>query len=175
MARWSYLIRRARQRVGLGQREFAVRAGTSPATVSNYETGAKEPRAGTLERILDAAGEELDTVAVRSANERRVDLICQALAARVVADPEVLGIARQRLALLREVHDDGSADRWLHAWKHLLDAGPEAVAAVLTSTSPAARPLKSTTPLAGAGLLDEGTRPERIAQGNRPISFEALR
>ena len=50
------LIRRARRRAGLTQRELAVRAETSHATIAAYETGAKVPRADTLDRILRAAG-----------------------------------------------------------------------------------------------------------------------
>lgn len=50
------LIRRARRRARLTQRELAARAGTSRAAVAQYETGVKVPRADTLERILEAAG-----------------------------------------------------------------------------------------------------------------------
>lgn len=162
MARWPYLLRNARRRSGWGQRRLAVAAGTSPATVSNYETGAKEPRAGTLERLLAAAGLELETVPLRSTKTRRVDLICAALAERVMADPTLLAAAREHLAAVRGVHGEESADRWINSWQHLLQAGPEAVAAVLTSSSPAARPLKSATPLAGMGLLDEDVRSELL-------------
>jgi len=50
------LIRAARQRAGLSQRALAARAGTSHATLAQYETGAKVPRTDTLDRILVAAG-----------------------------------------------------------------------------------------------------------------------
>jgi transcriptional regulator with XRE-family HTH domain len=50
------LLRRARRRAGLSQRELAERAGTSHATIAAYETGAKVPRVDTLDRILRAAG-----------------------------------------------------------------------------------------------------------------------
>ena len=52
----SDLIRRARRRAGLSQRELAARAETSHATLAAYETGAKVPRVDTLDRILQAAG-----------------------------------------------------------------------------------------------------------------------
>lgn len=58
------LIRRARRRAGLSQRELAERAGTSHATIAQYETGVKIPRTDTLERILQAAGFATD-VALR--------------------------------------------------------------------------------------------------------------
>lgn len=50
------LIRRARRRAGLSQRELAERASTSHAAVAQYETGVKVPRADTLARLLEAAG-----------------------------------------------------------------------------------------------------------------------
>ena len=56
------LIRRARRKAGLSQRELAERAGTSHATLAAYETGAKVPRVDTLDRILRAAGYEPEVV-----------------------------------------------------------------------------------------------------------------
>jgi transcriptional regulator with XRE-family HTH domain len=50
------LIRRARHRSGLTQRQLAALAHTSHATLAAYETGAKVPRTDTLDRILRAAG-----------------------------------------------------------------------------------------------------------------------
>jgi transcriptional regulator with XRE-family HTH domain len=50
------LLRMARTRSGLGLRALAAAAGTSHATLSAYETGAKVPRVDTLDRILRAAG-----------------------------------------------------------------------------------------------------------------------
>ena len=134
------------------------------ATVMKIKVIKPNSNPVVTERVLAAAGAELDTRPARSANERRTDLICETLADRVLADPDVLHVARDRLAMLREVHGDRTADRWLDAWEHLLDAGPDAVAAVLTSLSPAARPLKSTTPLAGIGLIDETTRADLVTK-----------
>jgi transcriptional regulator with XRE-family HTH domain len=54
------VVRAARQRSGLSLRELAARAETSHATLSAYETGAKTPGVGTLERIVRAAGFALD-------------------------------------------------------------------------------------------------------------------
>jgi hypothetical protein len=44
------------------------------------------------------------------------------------------------------------------AWRSLLDAGPSAVVAVLTSRDPDARGLKADNPFARLGLVDEDTR-----------------
>lgn len=53
------LVRLARLRSGLSQRELATRAGTSQPTLAAYETGRKAPSLKTLMRILKAAGFEL--------------------------------------------------------------------------------------------------------------------
>jgi transcriptional regulator with XRE-family HTH domain len=56
------LIRDARKRAGLTQAELADRSGTSQATISAYEHGAKTPTPATLERVLGAAGMRLTAV-----------------------------------------------------------------------------------------------------------------
>lgn len=53
------LIRDARRRAGLTQRQLARRAGTSHSTLAAYETGAKSPNVTTLDRLVRAAGFEL--------------------------------------------------------------------------------------------------------------------
>lgn len=50
------VIRSARRRTGLSLRALARRAGTSHATLSAYEHGAKSPTAATVDRIVRAAG-----------------------------------------------------------------------------------------------------------------------
>jgi transcriptional regulator with XRE-family HTH domain len=49
-------IRLARHRAGLSKRALARRAGTSPAAIVLYESGAREPTLPTLRRIVAAAG-----------------------------------------------------------------------------------------------------------------------
>jgi transcriptional regulator with XRE-family HTH domain len=53
-------LRDARRRSGLSLRGLARRADTSHATLRAYETGAKVPRVDTLDRLVRAAGFELD-------------------------------------------------------------------------------------------------------------------
>ncbi|MDA8264125.1 MAG: helix-turn-helix transcriptional regulator [Actinomycetota bacterium] len=53
------LVREVRSRSKLSLRALAERAGTSSATLSNYELGKKEPHLSTLERIALAAGTSL--------------------------------------------------------------------------------------------------------------------
>ena len=55
----SHELRAARVRAGLTQEALAVRAGTSQAAVSAYESGAKQPSVATLARLLAAAGSRL--------------------------------------------------------------------------------------------------------------------
>jgi transcriptional regulator with XRE-family HTH domain len=55
------LIRQARQRSGLSQRELARRAGTTQSVVARIELGQTSPTWATIERLLHAAGLELDT------------------------------------------------------------------------------------------------------------------
>ena len=51
--------------MGLTQRELARRTGIPQPMISAIERGQQDPRHGTLERIMAAAGQELDMV-VRS-------------------------------------------------------------------------------------------------------------
>lgn len=54
-----HLIRIARRRSGLSQKELARRAATSQAAISAYESGRRSPSVATLSRILAAAGFDL--------------------------------------------------------------------------------------------------------------------
>lgn len=56
------IILTARHGGGLTQRELAERAGTSQATLSAYERGAKSPSLAVAARIVRAAGFRLDLV-----------------------------------------------------------------------------------------------------------------
>jgi transcriptional regulator with XRE-family HTH domain len=63
----AHVIRDARRGAGLTQTELAERSGTSQATISAYEHGAKTPTPATLARVLGAAGRRLTTVAATRA------------------------------------------------------------------------------------------------------------
>ena len=62
----SALISDTRLQSGLTQSELAVRAGTSQATLSKYESGEAVPTLVTLERILAAAGATLELTTTSS-------------------------------------------------------------------------------------------------------------
>jgi transcriptional regulator with XRE-family HTH domain len=53
------VLREARHRAGLTQRELAARAGTAQSAVARIEQGQTDPSTATLARLLAAAGFEL--------------------------------------------------------------------------------------------------------------------
>jgi predicted transcriptional regulator len=53
------LLRSARRRAGLTQRQLADAAGVPQATVGRIEAGLVDPRSDTLDRLLRATGHEL--------------------------------------------------------------------------------------------------------------------
>jgi transcriptional regulator with XRE-family HTH domain len=53
------LLRRARRRAGLTQRDLARAAHTSQAAIARYEAGRVLPELRTLDRLLDACGHRL--------------------------------------------------------------------------------------------------------------------
>jgi transcriptional regulator with XRE-family HTH domain len=56
------VLRQARRRAGLTQRELAGKAGVPQSQVAKIESGAVIPRVDTLDRLLEAAGEGLESV-----------------------------------------------------------------------------------------------------------------
>lgn len=53
------VLRTARRRAEMSQRALADAAGVSPSVLSAYETGARQPSAKMLARLVRAAGAEL--------------------------------------------------------------------------------------------------------------------
>jgi transcriptional regulator with XRE-family HTH domain len=56
------MLRMARRRAGLSQRELARRAGVPQATISRIETGVVSPAVDTLEPLIRACGMELEVL-----------------------------------------------------------------------------------------------------------------
>lgn len=50
------MLRHARRRAGLTQRELAARTGIPQETIARIETGRVDPRVGTLDRLLEGCG-----------------------------------------------------------------------------------------------------------------------
>ena len=65
------LLRTVRERAGVSLREFGRRAGTSHATVAAYSAGRVSPSVHTVERMVHAAGFELEPALVRGLADRR--------------------------------------------------------------------------------------------------------
>ena len=59
MSSTAELLRQARERAGLSQRQLAQRAGTAQSVIARIERGLTSPTWDTLERLLEAAGFEL--------------------------------------------------------------------------------------------------------------------
>jgi transcriptional regulator with XRE-family HTH domain len=62
MAQTQDLVERARRLAGLSRAELARRAGASRPTLAAYAAGTKSPTLSTAERIVRAAGFDLDIV-----------------------------------------------------------------------------------------------------------------
>jgi len=58
MSAWA-IVREARARAGLSQRELAVRARKAQSEIARIEAGRQDPTFGTLERLVRAAGFDL--------------------------------------------------------------------------------------------------------------------
>ncbi len=55
------ILKEARRRAGLTQREVARRSATSHSAIAAYESGAKNPTVKTLDRLCRALGFEVTT------------------------------------------------------------------------------------------------------------------
>ena len=85
------LLRDARHRAGLTQRELARRTGVAQSTIARIEGGLADPRVQTLERLLIACGESLGAASRPGTGVDRSQM------------RELLRLsARQRLDLLRD-------------------------------------------------------------------------
>lgn len=145
-------LRRKRQARGLSLRSLAQRVGVDAGALSRYENGAKILRSDTLARLAAGLDLEIALVPRRSPSRRFIDGLCDLQAQAILADPELVGAARSRLTALRTRSANAMQ------WEHLLDAGVDAIVAVLASNSPAADALKADSPFA---LIVEVTDDQR--------------
>lgn len=56
------MVRYARRRAGMTQRELAAKAGIPQETIARIERGRVDPRVGTLDRLLEACAFGLEAV-----------------------------------------------------------------------------------------------------------------
>ena len=68
-------IRAARQRAEMSQRALALAAGVAPSVVCSYETGARQPSAKMLSRLVRAAGAQLAVVDPGYEQQRQKQLL----------------------------------------------------------------------------------------------------
>jgi predicted nucleotidyltransferase/DNA-binding XRE family transcriptional regulator len=90
------LVSEARGRRGMSQRELARAAGVPQSTVATIESGRRQPSVAMLERLLDAAGFQLETRLVNAIRpsqllERHRDAIAKVFARYPVAQVWVFG------------------------------------------------------------------------------------
>lgn len=148
------LITQRRETLGLTQGQLAERAATSRERINSYERGRVHPTADTLERVLNALGCELAAVSTLTYEERRSLAVSEAVARRLVAEPEaVISVARRNIERMRDAATHEHP--WLDIWQGLLDLGPAYVATMLTSKDQFARDLRQSSPFAGVLTDDE--------------------
>ena len=121
----------------------------------NFE---RSPRQRRLRRSEVEAFARLAGSSPRLTRDQRQSLwLHAAVAGHLATDPSrTLGLARENLSRLRQVHPSGMSARWLGEWQLALDVGPEAVLQALTSHTPLATELRQNSPF--AGVLGEAER-----------------
>jgi predicted transcriptional regulator len=55
------MVREARKRAGLTQRQLSAKAGVPQESIARIERGRVDPRVGTLDRLLEACGYGLES------------------------------------------------------------------------------------------------------------------
>ena len=164
------ILRRLRRESGLSQRAFAEIAGTSGPTVAAYESGAKEPRLSTLDRLAASADYRVEVrlvpsgrgAAQRARRERRSLAVAAATAAAVERDFErAHRLAVKNLNRSEKVVGDNVAKEWIDEWRTVLDRGSKAVRSTLLDPTAHGHDMRQMTPF--AGLLTEAERNAALA------------
>jgi predicted transcriptional regulator len=95
-------LRKSRRRAGLTQRALAARTGVAQPTIGRIERGREDPRLSTVERLLLACGETIETLPRAGTDVDRTEI------------RELLALTpAQRLASLLE--ESPTLDRIRHA------------------------------------------------------------
>ena len=97
------LVREARKRAGLSQRELGGRAGTTQSAIARIETGGSAPSFDTVLRLVRLCGLDLDVMLV----ERDDSDWIQALRARDLSPEDRLERMNRFAAQLRELQRAG--------------------------------------------------------------------
>lgn len=164
------LTKSLRAASGLSQRAFAELVGTSGPTVAAYESGAKEPRLSTLERMAEHTSLSLRIVAeprdpgtrLRARRARRRLALAAATADAVAADVErARRLAHENLARASNVVGNNQAQQWIERWRSALAEGPDTIRRILLAPGPDGEDMRQMQPF--AGLLDESARRAALA------------
>lgn len=159
-----------RRRAGLSQRALAELAGTSGPTVAAYESGTREPRLSTIERLAEATGAGLEVAIVerdagtraRARRERRERAVGAAVAAAVRDNwDRARAYGQANLERLVEQVGTNRSVRLLDEWRELIDAGPNAVATALVAPGVHGHDLRQMSPF--AGLISDDERRAALA------------
>ena len=164
------LLRRLRRESGLTQRAFAERVGTSGPAVAAYESGAKEPRLSTLDRMAASVACRVDVrivptgrgASLRRRRERRSLALAAATAAVVAANfPAARRLADENLKRAEDTVGDNASRRWLDEWQDVLSRGANAVRSALLDPTDHGHDMRQMTPF--AGLLNDDERNAALA------------
>lgn len=159
------LVRTLRDESGLSQRAFAIRAETSGPTVAAYESGHKEPRLSTLQRLAEAVGLQVEVRLVpgdrgarqRARREARSRALAAATARLVDQDYEAARrLARSNVERMESVTGSNRSKALLAEWRRVLDEGPTAVRRALLDQSEHGHDMRQMTPF--AGLMNDRER-----------------
>jgi hypothetical protein len=104
--------------------------------VAAYETGTKEPRLSTLDRLAASAGYRLEL--------RLVPTGRGALSASLADFSAARRLAATNLRRAGEVVGDNAARQWIAEWHTVLERGPKAVRATLLDPTPHGHDMRMT-------------------------------
>ena len=155
------VIKAARRRRRLTQRQMAAAAGVPQSVIARYEAGAVSPSLERLTSLLDAIGLDLN-VALKAHQARpqrpHIHQLAEArslgyhrlIAEKVRSNPELLARARDRVEgwLSGRLPFAGDPE-YAGAWKEVLGRSSAHVIRVLTADDERSRELRQNTPFAG--------------------------
>ncbi len=100
---WASLLREARSRAGLTQRALAARARTTQSVIGRIEAGIGDPNARTVERLLQAAGFQIQVTLRPLAGEDPVIAAYKAGVDRTLLRENLKKTPEQRVRSLQQL------------------------------------------------------------------------
>jgi transcriptional regulator with XRE-family HTH domain len=143
-------ISQLRREAGLTQQALAEKAGTSQSAIAAYESGAKQPTWGTIERLAAAVG--LEPVVSFTTRLQYADFksLCfhRAVAEAFKQDPgRARERARKHLSRLKSLHPHAAP--LLEQWESWLDYPTDELIAKMLDPGPSAREMRQVSPCVG--------------------------